>query len=130
MKISKLESVVLLLTAIFLAFSAGWFLRGRAVPQPIVVEAQRTLTAPHSTPAVLPAPTPVVQKILDLNTATAAELEALPGIGEKRAADIVAYRTRNGPFRIVEDITNIPGIGESTLKELLPYLKIDDGGTQ
>lgn len=59
---------------------------------------------------------------LNLNRASAAELEAVPGIGPALAARIVAYRATNGPFATVEDLLNVPGIGEKTLGRLAPYL--------
>ena len=62
---------------------------------------------------------------MNLNTATARELETLPGIGEKRAADIVADREANGPFRIAEDITRVKGIGEGTLAGLIDYITVE-----
>lgn len=61
---------------------------------------------------------------LDLNEAGAAELEALPGLGPVRAAAIVTYRTRHGPFAAVEDLTAVPGIGPTLLKRLRPYLRV------
>ena len=45
--------------------------------------------------------------------------QTLPGIGEKRAADIVADRAANGPYRYPEDLTRVSGIGEETLAGLL-----------
>ena len=62
---------------------------------------------------------------ISLNRATQAELETLPGIGEKRAADIVADREANGPFRIAEELLEVEGIGEATLEGLLPYLTLE-----
>ena len=62
---------------------------------------------------------------VNINTATAAELETLPGIGEKRAADIVADRAANGPFRIPEDLTRVKGIGEGTLAGLIEYITVE-----
>ena len=55
---------------------------------------------------------------LDLNTATAAELTELPGIGEKLAERIVAYREANGPFTSVEEIMEVDGIGEGKFADL------------
>lgn len=55
---------------------------------------------------------------LDLNRATAAELEKLPGIGPVLAARIVAWRETHGPFKSVEDLLAIPGIGPKTLEGL------------
>jgi len=48
--------------------------------------------------------------LLDINTATAEQLQTLPGIGASRAADIIAYRESNGPFSSKEDLMKIPGI--------------------
>lgn len=56
--------------------------------------------------------------LIDLNTATATELTALPGIGEVRARDIVAHREAHGPFARVEDLTEVPGIGDGTLARI------------
>lgn len=122
MKISRLEFVTLLLTAAFLSFSAGWFLRGNAQARPIAVETERVLAPAERTPAVLPAPSPAAAAKVNINSAPAEELQTLPGIGEKRAADIVAYREEHGPFRIPEDLTRVPGIGESILEGLLDFI--------
>lgn len=60
---------------------------------------------------------------LDLNRVSAAELEAVPGIGPALASRIVAYRAANGPFASLEDLLNVEGIGEKTLARLRPYLR-------
>ncbi len=57
---------------------------------------------------------------IDLNTATVEELCTLPGIGEAKAAAIIAYRETNGPFRSVEDLMQVEGIKEGV------YSKIKD----
>ncbi|MGB9757785.1 MAG: ComEA family DNA-binding protein [Candidatus Bipolaricaulaceae bacterium] len=67
--------------------------------------------------AILPV-TFVEEGPLDLNRATAAELEKLPGIGPTLAARIVAWRETHGPFRTVEDLLAVPGIGPKTLENL------------
>ena len=61
---------------------------------------------------------------VDLNRATVVELQALPGIGPVIAARIVAHRTDNGPFAAVEDLLDVPGIGETRLAELRPVVGI------
>lgn len=55
---------------------------------------------------------------LDLNTASARELQKLPGIGEGLSAAIVADREENGPFASVEDLLRVPGIGEKRLEAI------------
>jgi competence protein ComEA len=61
---------------------------------------------------------PAGSEKLDLNQATAQDLERLPGIGKKTAERIVAYRVENGPFKQLEDLLAISGVGRRTLEEL------------
>ncbi|HSH70971.1 MAG TPA: helix-hairpin-helix domain-containing protein [Deferrisomatales bacterium] len=55
---------------------------------------------------------------VNINTATAAQLTALPGVGETIAQAIVEYRDNNGAFRSVEDLLQVKGIGEKKLAAL------------
>jgi competence protein ComEA len=59
---------------------------------------------------------------VDINTATAATLETLPGIGPSKAAAIVRFRTEHGPLHKADDLLQIPGIGPATVARLAPYL--------
>lgn len=63
--------------------------------------------------------------IIDLNRASAAELEALPGIGPALAGRIVAYRDSVGRFRELRELTRVPGIGARTLERLTPFLRLE-----
>jgi competence protein ComEA len=56
--------------------------------------------------------------LININTASAIELEALSGIGEVLAATIVEYREQNGPFATVDDLMDVSGIGPATLEEI------------
>ena len=56
--------------------------------------------------------------LMDLNTASTSQLGTLPGIGPVRAKDIVDYREQNGPFVLVEEITEISGIGPATFENI------------
>lgn len=60
--------------------------------------------------------------VIDVDRASAAELERLPGIGPSLAAKIVAERERNGPFRGAEALLRVPGIGPRKLERIRPYL--------
>lgn len=62
--------------------------------------------------------TGTVPQLVNVNTATAEELETLPGIGEVLAAAIVAYREEHGPFTSVDQLEDVSGIGPVTLEEL------------
>jgi len=66
---------------------------------------------------------------LNVNTASASELESLPGIGPSKAAAIVAYRTDNGPFTSVDALTSVPGIGAKTVDSLRSEAEVGDGTT-
>lgn len=65
------------------------------------------------------------QKI-DINRAEPWLLEALPGIGEVLAQRIVDYRSENGPFRRIEDLLKVSGIGEATLEKIRDYITVSD----
>lgn len=56
--------------------------------------------------------------LINLNTATAEQLMTLPGIGETRAADILAYRAQIGQFTDVEELMNVSGIGEARFEQI------------
>lgn len=62
----------------------------------------------------------------DINTAAAEELMLLSGIGEVRAADIIAYREENGGFRQIEDIMKVSGIGEKTFEEIKERITVGE----
>ena len=62
--------------------------------------------------------------VVNINTAPASEIEGLPGIGAKTAARIVEYRQKNGPFKKVEDIMNVRGLGEKNFLKLKEQLTV------
>ena len=83
-------------------------------------------------PMSQPAPTAAWDAMLrqaaqvDLNRATAEELERLPKIGPGLARRIVAFRIEHGPFATVEGLRQVPGVGPATLAALQGYLTVGD----
>jgi competence protein ComEA len=61
---------------------------------------------------------------VNINTASVKELDALPGIGTKTAALIVEYRQKNGPFKKIEELMNVRGVGEKSFLKLKPQLTV------
>ncbi|MCL1908335.1 MAG: helix-hairpin-helix domain-containing protein [Holophagaceae bacterium] len=61
---------------------------------------------------------------VDINTATRTELMQIPRIGEKMADQIVEFRKTNGPFKRVEEIMNVRGMGEKTFLSIKHYLTV------
>ena len=64
--------------------------------------------------------------LVNLNTATQAQLETLPGVGAKAAERILEYRQKNGQFKKIEDLMNVKGIGEKSFLKLKPLLTVTD----
>jgi competence protein ComEA len=64
--------------------------------------------------------------VVNINTATQAQLESLPGLGAKAAERILEYRQKNGPFKKVEDLMNVKGIGEKSFLKLKPRLTVTE----
>ena len=82
-------------------------------------QSQTPPAPPAPPPTTAPAPAPI-----NLNTATAADLEKLPGVGPAVAARIIEHRQKNGPFKKIEDLMTIRGIGEKTFLRLKPLVTI------
>jgi competence ComEA-like helix-hairpin-helix protein len=63
---------------------------------------------------------------VNINTADAKTLQALPRIGPRMAERILAYRAKSGPFVQIEDLKRVKGIGDKTLERLLPLVTLED----
>ncbi len=124
---TRFDKIVLGLTAAFLVVTGGYFVSGQ------LGEAEYQVTVSKQGPAVsasLPEgedgyPDSLLEgEVIDLNTASVADLTRLPGIGEKRAQAIVDYRESSGPFQSVEELTEVKGIGEGILAQVYDYVTV------
>ncbi len=83
-----------------------------------------SLSGLASHPAVAEGDAAAPHKTVNLNQATSAELVRLPRVGLKLADRIVAHRTEHGPFRRIEDLMEVKGVGEKFFTALKPYLAV------
>ena len=83
--------------------------------QPLAVEAAQSAANARAAKPVT---------MVNLNTATVTELATLPGIGAKVAARIIEYREKKGPFKKIEELMNVQGIGEKSFLKLRPQLTV------
>jgi len=69
-------------------------------------------------------PTSAPDAVVDLNAATLEQLDSLPGVGPATAKAIIDYRSQHGPFRRVEDLLDVRGIGDAKLEALRPTVRV------
>lgn len=137
MKQLRLPIALLLLSGIFAGFLAGLYVgRNRAGQMLYLVPASTlpptesvavTSSKNESSAANEYAPTEDIATQdgkIDINTADTIDLTLLPGIGEVLAQRIVKYREENGPFQSLEELSNVDGIGQKRLDEIIKYAKV------
>lgn len=124
---NKVSVLVAVVTALFVGFTLGLFI-GRnsgsgtvtlAVPAQMQTAPTAAATVPTQT-----VPEETVSFPVNINTADADTLTALPGIGRVLAERIVAYRRQNGSFRAIEEITNVEGVGEKKAEAILELITV------
>ena len=103
------------ITAAFICIIIGFFI-GRNTTQQLRIPANNSIiSAVEETNGLN-------SEKININTATAKELQLLPGIGESIAQQIIDYRETNGPFSTVEDLLKVSGIGDSRLAQIIDYI--------
>jgi len=65
--------------------------------------------------------------LIDINTADQAALAALPDVGEAKAKAIIEYRQKHGPFKTVEEVKNVPGVGEQVFANIKEKITVGEG---
>ena len=71
-------------------------------------------------------PSPAPHFPINVNTASAEELQSLPGIGESKSSAIVAYRQEHGPFKTLEGLMDVPGIGPGIFASIREFISLED----
>ena len=120
-KLTKTEGILLLLGVLFLAALAALYVH---MSETAEGTDYTITTARRPEEPVTPEPAPLV----DVNTASLEELDTLHGIGPALAQRIIDYREANGPFRTIEQIMEVSGIGEAKFAELKDRITVDNEG--
>ena len=131
---------MLCLTLLFASFTLG-FLAGRSTApgDVIITQLPQVTQAPdRAMPVLPPEPAETISSsrdasvseqensgLININTATAAQLDTLPGIGPVLAQRIIDYRQANGPFTSLSQLMLVEGIGEKRLADILPLITIE-----
>ena len=122
---TKSEKCALIICIVFLALSLGFAL-GQREQESTFVLTESSFSAETETAAVTEngRPLPITAKV-NINTASAAELETLEGIGPVLAQRIIDYREAEGGFKTIDDITKVRGIGASVFQDVREHISVD-----
>ena len=124
-------SLLILITCMFAAFTLGFLLGRSTGPGDVIISA---LPEPTQAPATVskvceteaqtqPGAVPMeTGHLININTATAAQLDTLPGIGPVLAQRIIDYREANGPFTAISQLTLVEGIGDKRFMEIMDLI--------
>ena len=124
---NKISVLLAAVTVLFVGFTLGLFVgrnSGSGTVTLAVPAQMQTAPTAAATAAAETVPTETVRFPVNINTADADTLTALPGIGRVLAERIVAYRRQNDPFRAVEEIMKVEGIGEKKAEAILDLITV------
>ena len=127
MKLTKAEIIAIVITIIFITLAFISFLLDRDNSAAVTISSGSTASTEASASPSSAAPSPEASPItiVNINTATASELCALPGIGETLSERIIAYRGEHGAFKSTDEIMSVSGIGAKIYENLKSYITVD-----
>ena len=120
-------NILIAVTLLFAAFTLGFFLgrNGHHGSVELSVPADMQTLPPQTTlPEKTTPETEAVAFPININTADAGQLTALPGIGDVLAKRIIAYREENGSFASPQELMNVEGIGEKRMEAMLELITV------
>lgn len=127
-KPTKTEKILLSVTAAFLCLLLALMLYGKATGAEghytVAAEQSAGVSSGSAASAAASSATREAVGPVNINTASAEELSALPGIGETLAGRIVAYRTKHGAFSSTEEVQKVSGIGEKIFAEIADRITV------
>ena len=100
------------------------FMFALAILAMALIASPSTSAAQGAKPAAAAKARPTATEPVNLNAATAAQLQTLPGVGASTAQRIVDYRQKNGSFKKIEELMNVKGIGEKSFLKLKPLITV------
>ncbi len=118
--LSKGEKWIVTLTVVFALTMTGCYVHATRLNESDEYRIRAGERAEETTPIES------VEWQVNINTATAEELMDLPGVGEKLAERMIAYREKHGQFHEVEELLEVDGIGESKLADMKEWIILEE----
>lgn len=120
MKLTKAEKISIAVTVLLLITAGILTFADSRSPATVTVNFER----PDNYLPPSPADSSDIPAVIDINTASAQELDLLPGIGETLAKRIIEYRTEHGGFKSVDEIMKVSGIGSVKFEKIKKYITV------
>lgn len=118
--LNRAAKICIVCALVFIAFILAYYFTDLNISPAVLYDADLPTATAAPSPIVSDIPSQNANKtdLININTATAAELDTLPGIGEVLAQKIIEYRAKNGLFSSISDIKGVSGIGDAKFEAI------------